>query len=88
LPLDAALGLSNLAGAVPSEYRRGTNTRHLLTGLFRQSMFGRLAGHEDVNDAERLAHDPVVAKGPNWWICSLRGGQIGRSSGERRLACP
>ena len=29
-------------------------------GLFRQSVFGRLAGYEDVNDAERLRHDPAM----------------------------
>ena len=29
-------------------------------GLLRQSVFGRLAGYEDVNDAERLARDPVM----------------------------
>ncbi len=57
--LDDALGLSALAGDVLSEVRRGNNTRHLLTGLLRQSVFGRLAGYEDVNDAERLARDPV-----------------------------
>jgi hypothetical protein len=28
--------------------------------LLRQSVFGRLAGYEDVNDAERLRHDPVT----------------------------
>jgi hypothetical protein len=43
-----------------SECRRGKNTRHVLTGLFRQSVFGRLAGYEDVNDADRLAHDPAM----------------------------
>jgi hypothetical protein len=32
----------------------------MLTGLLRQSVFGRLAGYEDVNDAERLAHDPAM----------------------------
>jgi hypothetical protein len=58
--LDDALGLSDLAGAALSECRRGKNTRHLLTGLFRQAVFGRLAGYEDVNDAERLAHDPAM----------------------------
>jgi len=58
--LDDALGLSDLAGAALLESRRGKNTRHLLTGLLRQSVFGRLAGYEDVNDAERLAHDPVM----------------------------
>src|SRR5664280_1724413 len=58
--LDDALGLTDLAGAALSECRRGKNTRHLLTGLFRQSVFGRLAGYEDVNDADRLAHDPAM----------------------------
>jgi hypothetical protein len=43
-----------------SDTRRGKNTRHLLTSLLRQSGFGRLAGYEDVNDAERLAHDPAM----------------------------
>src|SRR5215472_13120155 len=58
--LDDALGLTDLAGGVLSDGRRGKNTRHLLTGLFRQSVFGRLAGYEDVNDADRLAHDPAM----------------------------
>ena len=58
--LDDVLGLTDLAGAELSECRRGKNSRHLLTGLFRQSVFGRLAGYEDVNDAERLAHDPAM----------------------------
>src|SRR5438067_5287150 len=35
--LDDALGLTDLAGAALSECRRGKNTRHLLTGLLRQS---------------------------------------------------
>ncbi len=58
--LDHALGLSELGGAVLSETRRGKNTRHLPGGLLRQLVFGRLAGYEDVNDAERLSHDPVM----------------------------
>jgi Transposase DDE domain group 1 len=58
--LDDALGLTDLAGGVLAECRRGKNTRHMLTGLLRQSVFGRLAGYENVNDADRLAHDPVM----------------------------
>ena len=53
--LDDSLGLSALAGDVLSEVRHGRNTRHLLTGLLRQSVYGRLAGYEDVNDTERLS---------------------------------
>ena len=75
--LDDVLGLTDLAGAALSDLRRGKNTRHLLTGLLRQSVFGRLAGYEDVNDAERLSRDPamraiVARKGldrrPGFWI--------------------
>lgn len=36
--LDDALGLTDLAGGVLSECRRGRNTRHLLTALLRQSV--------------------------------------------------
>ena len=54
------LGLTELAGAVLSDTRRGRNARHLLTGLLRQSVFGHLAGYEDVNDAERLSRDPAM----------------------------
>ena len=31
-----------------------------MTGLFRQSVFGRLGGYEDVNDAGRLGRDPAM----------------------------
>ena len=58
--LDDALGLSDLAAKALRDTRRGKNTVHRLDGLFRQSVFGRLAGYEDVNDADRLALDPVM----------------------------
>ncbi len=58
--LDEVLGLTNLGGTGLSDLRRGKNRRHLLTGLLRQSVFGRLAGYEDVNDAERLSRDPAM----------------------------
>ncbi len=58
--LDDGLGLTDLGGAALSELRRGKNTRYLLTGLLRQSVYGRLAGYEDVNDAERLSLDPAM----------------------------
>ncbi|MEY4890962.1 MAG: hypothetical protein RIQ75_2092 [Pseudomonadota bacterium] len=58
--LDDALGLSDLAATALSDSRRGKNIVHRLDGLFRQSVFGRLAGYEDVNDADRLALDPVM----------------------------
>jgi hypothetical protein len=58
--LDEVLGLTDLGGAELSDLRRGKNRRHLLTGLLRQSVYGRLAGYEDVNDAERLSRDPAM----------------------------
>jgi hypothetical protein len=58
--LDDALGLSAMAGEVLADARTGRNGRHALVGLLRQSVFGRLAGYEDVNDAERLRHDPAM----------------------------
>ena len=58
--LDDALGLSEMAGETLADARTGRNGRHALVGLLRQSVFGRLAGYEDVNDAERLRHDPAI----------------------------
>jgi Transposase DDE domain group 1 len=58
--LDDALGLTATGAEVLSDRRRGKNTQHQLVGLLRQSVFGRLAGYEDVNDAERLARDPAM----------------------------
>ena len=58
--LDDALGLADLASAALCDNRPGKNTVHRLDGLFRQSVYGRLAGYEDVNDADRLALDPVM----------------------------
>src|SRR5215211_5018732 len=58
--LDDALGLTATAASTLAEGRRGKNIRHRLLGLLRQAVYGRLAGYEDVNDAERLARDPAM----------------------------
>ena len=58
--LDDVLGLTTSGGGRLAEARTGKNRRHRLVGLLRQSVFGRLAGYEDVNDAERLCHDPAM----------------------------
>ena len=58
--LDDALGLTTMASDVLADARTGKNGRHALAGLFQQSVFGRLAGYEDVNDAERLCNDPTM----------------------------
>ena len=49
--LDDAVGLTDTAANTLADARTGKNIRHLLGGLLRQSVFGRLAGYEDVNDA-------------------------------------
>lgn len=53
--LDDALGLTTTAVETLAGVRTGKNGRPTLVGWLRQSMFGRLAGYEDVNNAERLA---------------------------------
>src|SRR5438046_8887683 len=57
--LDDVLALTTSGGERLAEARTGKNRRHLLGGLLRQSVFGRLAGYEDVNDAERLCPGPA-----------------------------
>ena len=52
--LDDGLGLTATAGEVLVDARTGKNGCHALVGLFRQSIFGRLAGYEDVNDADAV----------------------------------
>src|ERR1700680_4687134 len=71
--LDDALGLTPAAGDLLADARTGKNGRHALVGMFRQSVFGRLAGYEDVNDALRLRHDPAMR-----WII---GGKAAKGSG-------
>jgi Transposase DDE domain group 1 len=81
--LDDAVGLTDTAANTLADARTGKNIRHLLRGLLRQSVFGRLAGYEDVNDADRLCRDPGwLATGrspgarlrPARWAVSRRSG--------------
>jgi Transposase DDE domain group 1 len=58
--LDDALGLTSTAASGLQDTRTGQNTQHTLTALLRQSIYSRLAGYEDVNDAERLCLDPAM----------------------------
>ena len=58
--LDDALQLPTSAATSLHDSRSGQNTQHNLEALLRQSIYSRLAGYEDVNDAERLCVDPAM----------------------------
>src|SRR3954449_12855754 len=58
--LDDALQLTSTAATGLHDTRTGQNTQHSLLALLRQSIYSRLAGYEDVNDAERLCLDPAL----------------------------
>ena len=56
--LDERLGCSELIDEHLTD-SRANNARFSFTDLVRQSVYSRLAGYEDVNDAERLSQDPT-----------------------------
>ena len=58
--LDEALQLTARSGGLLDDWRTGKNTQHSVVALLRQSIFGRLAGYEDTNDADRLSVDPTM----------------------------
>ena len=58
--LDGALGLMEMAPTCLQDTRGGRNVQHEMVPLLRQSVYSRLAGYEDTNDAVRLARDPAM----------------------------
>ena len=77
--LDDAVGLTDTGADTLADARTGKNGRHLLCGLLRQSVFGRLAGYEDVNDADRLCRDPAMR-----WIVG-GGAPMGRAASASQM---
>ena len=75
--LDDTLGLTALASNVLADSRTGKNGWHDVVGLLRQSVYGRLAGYEDVNDADRLGRDPAMR-----WIVGASTSQMSRFETE------
>jgi hypothetical protein len=57
--LEEHLGMGALIEQHLTDTRRGRNTQFPLADLLRQSVYSRLAGYEDVNDAERVSADPT-----------------------------
>ena len=58
--IDQAAQLTETGAAELFDFRSGTNIQHSTIALLRQSVYSRLAGYEDTNDAERLSVDPVM----------------------------
>ncbi len=58
--LDEAFRLTEMADDAVEDSRVGKNKQHGIVPLLRQSIYSRLAGYEDVNDAERLSIDPAM----------------------------
>jgi hypothetical protein len=57
--LDERLGFGDLIAQHLTDSRMGKNTQLPLADLLRQSVYSRIAGYEDINDAERLSQDPT-----------------------------
>ena len=64
--LDHALDLTGIGSDYLQDYRTARNIRHHLVPLLRQSIFSRLAGYDDTNDADRLAQDPAMRVVVGW----------------------
>src|SRR5947209_16982705 len=84
--LDDALSLTDTGADTLADARTGKNGRHRLAGLLRQSVFGRLAGYEDVNDAERLCRDPAMRWVVGGGACSTRIRARARPMASRKAA--
>src|SRR3984893_19214968 len=57
--LDERLGREKLIEEHSSDSRQGLSKQFTLADLRRRSVYSRLAGYEDLNDAERLAANPT-----------------------------
>ena len=67
--LDERLGLGKLIDEHLSDPRQGSNKKFPLADLLRQSVYSRLAGYEDLNDAVRVSADPtfrLIGSQKNW----------------------
>jgi len=70
---DDALGLTEIAEDYLQESRTGRNILHHLVPLLRQSIYSRLAGYDDTNDAVRLSQDPAMRVIVGWQGSERKG---------------
>src|SRR6266849_1320501 len=77
--LEDTFCLTDTGADALADARTGKNGRHRLAGLLRQSVFGRLAGYEDVNDADRLCRDPAMR-----WVVG-GGAPMGRAASASQM---
>jgi hypothetical protein len=54
--IDNVFGLTDMVACEMTDNRTGKKTQHSITALLRQSVYSRLAGYEDTNDAERSCY--------------------------------
>ena len=67
--LDERLGLGKLIDEHLTDSRQGTNKKFPFVDLVRQSVYSRLAGYQDLNDAVRVSADPtfrLLGSKKNW----------------------
>ena len=91
--LDERLGLGTLIDEHLSDSREGLNKKFPLADLLRQSVYSRLAGYEDLNDAARVSADPtfrLIGSEKNWnrgaaLTSTLHGFETGTLTSEDNL---
>ena len=81
---DDALGLTEIAEDYLQESRTGRNILHHLVPLLRQSIYSRLAGYDDTNDAVRLSQDPAMRVIVGWQGSERKGASTSEM-GQLRL---
>lgn len=65
------MGFGELIGQHLTDSRRGKNTQLPLADLLRQSVYSRIVGYEDVNDAERLSCHRFRSNEARLWLSVL-----------------
>jgi hypothetical protein len=57
---DEAIGMLSRAGRCFTDVRRKASCEHSIENLLRQRVYALALGYEDLNDHDKLRHDPVL----------------------------